>query len=415
MAKAAEDTAFYRYFRLLPLNEVGGDPRRFGMSVAAFHHLTQERARSWPRAMVTTATHDTKRGEDGRVRLALLSEIPRDWGRRVAQWVRLNRSRRSEIDGEIVPDRNVEYLFYQSLFGAWPPGLDPSDMEGMKGLAERLDTYMIKAVREGKEQSGWSNPNAVYEAALQRFVQMVLDVTRPNPFLLEFHSFVESVARLGAINSLSQLVLKLTVPGVPDIYQGGELWDFSLVDPDNRRPVDWHARRALLDEIARASVADLARDWQDGREKLFCVRRLMELRRSHPELFAEGDYQPIEVDGERSNHLCAFARNYADKAVISVVPRLIHQLYRGDAGAADWGATEICLPPGREWQNVFTGCRVYGQDRVRAADLFADFPVCVLMAGPRASESPDDAHATKRDYDNIDDELGYEPRDPGLP
>jgi (1->4)-alpha-D-glucan 1-alpha-D-glucosylmutase len=387
MAKAAEDTAFYRYFRLLPLNEVGGDPRRFGMSVAAFHHLTQERARSWPRAMVTTATHDTKRGEDARVRLALLSEMPREWGRRVAQWVRLNRSRRSEIGGEIVPDRNVEYLFYQSLLGAWPPGLDPSDMDGMKYLGDRLETYMIKAVREGKQHSSWSNPDAAYEAALQRFVHMVLDATRTNPFLVEFHSFVESLARLGAINSLSQLVLKLTVPGVPDIYQGGELWDFSLVDPDNRRPVDWTARRALLDESACNSVADLVRGWQDGREKLFCVRRLLELRRQYSQLFAEGDYQPLEVDGERSNHVCAFARNYNGTAVVSAVPRLIHQLYRDTGGSAAWGTAEVYLPPGRDWQNVFTGCGIQGQDRVRAADLFADFPVCVLMAGPRSSES----------------------------
>jgi (1->4)-alpha-D-glucan 1-alpha-D-glucosylmutase len=415
MAKAAEDTAFYRYFRLLPLNEVGGDPRRFGMSVAAFHHLTQERARSWPRAMVTTATHDTKRGEDGRVRLALLSEIPRDWGRRVAQWVRLNRSRRSEIDGEIVPDRNVEYLFYQALIGAWPPGLDPSDTEGMESLAERLETYMIKAVREGKQHSSWSNPDAAYEAALQRFVHMVLDATRTNPFLVEFHSFVESLARLGAINSLSQLVLKLTVPGVPDIYQGGELWDFSLVDPDNRRPVDWNARLVLFDEIVCASVGDLARGWQDGREKLFCVRRLLELRRWHPELFAEGDFQPLEVDGERSNHLCAFARNYAGEAVVCAVPRLVHQLYRGAAGNPDWGTTEICVPPQREWQNVFTGCRIHGQDRVRAADLFADFPVCVLVAGPRASESLDEADAAKRDYISVDTSLGMSRGIPGYP
>jgi len=386
MAKAAEDTAFYRYFRLLPLNEVGGDPRRFGMSVAAFHHLTQERARSWPRAMVTTATHDTKRGEDSRVRLALLSEIPRDWGRRVAQWVRLNRSRRSEIDDEIVPDRNVEYLFYQSLLGAWPPGLGPSNMEGMKSLAERLKAYMIKAVREGKQHSSWSNPDAAYEAALERFVHLVLDATRTNPFLAEFYTFVESLARLGAINSLSQLVLKLTVPGVPDIYQGGELWDFSLVDPDNRGPVDWSARRILLGEIADASAADLARGWQDGREKLFVIRRLLELRRWHSQLFAEGDYQPLEADGERSSYVCAFSRNHLGETVVAAVPRLVYQLYPDGAGNAAWGATEIPLPPGREWQDVFTGRRFYGEDRVQLSDLFADFPVCVLIAEPPTHE-----------------------------
>src|SRR5271155_657519 len=348
------------------------------MSVAAFHHLTQERARSWPRAMVTTATHDTKRGEDGRVRLALLSEIPRDWGRRVAQWIRLNRSRRSEIDGEIVPDRNVEYLFYQSLLGAWPPGLDPSNMEGMKSLAERLATYMIKAVREGKQRSGWSNPDTAYEAALQRFVQLVLDATRTNPFLVEFHSFVASLARLGAINSLSQLVLKLTVPGVPDIYQGGELWDFSLVDPDNRRPIDWEMRRVLLHEIADASLGDLAANWQDGREKLFISYRLLELRRRHPALFAEGDYQPIEVEGERSAHICAFARNRGDESIVVAVPRLVRQLC-GDGQTADWGATEIIVSPRGGWQDVLTGREMSGRDRIRASELLGDFPVSVLF------------------------------------
>jgi (1->4)-alpha-D-glucan 1-alpha-D-glucosylmutase len=386
MAKAAEDTAFYRYFRLLPLNEVGGDPRRFGMSVAAFHHLMQDRARSWPRAMVTTATHDTKRGEDSRVRLALLSEMPREWGRRVTQWIRLNRSRRSEVDDEIVPDRNVEYLFYQTLLGAWPTGLAPSDADGMKSLAERIEAYMIKAVREGKQQSSWSNPNATYEAALQRFVQTVLDATRPNPFLIEFHTFVESLARSGAISSLSQLVLKLTVPGVPDIYQGGELWDFSLVDPDNRRPVDWSTRRALLDEIAGASVAVLTENWRDGREKLFIARQLLELRRSQPELFAEGDYQPLEVEGQASVHLCAFARNRSDVTMVVAVPRLVHQLHQGGQHA-HWGETAIVLPPHRAWRDVFTGRRMDGQDRVRACELLADSPACVLIGEPAGSEN----------------------------
>src|SRR5271169_101411 len=247
-----------------------------------------------------TATHDTKRGEDARMRLALLSEMPREWGRRVAQWLRLNRSRRSEVEDEVVPDRNIEYLFYQTLLGAWPPGLEPGDTEGTRRLAERIEAYMIKAVREGKQKSSWSNPNTAYEAALQRFVQTVLDATRANPFLVEFHAFGETLGRLGAIASLSQLVLKLTVPGVPDIYQGGELWDFSLVDPDNCRPEDWNIRQRLLEEVGAVSVADLVERWQDGREKLIVTRRLLEWRRSHPDLFAKADYQPLEVTGERS-------------------------------------------------------------------------------------------------------------------
>src|SRR6266446_1155641 len=271
MAKGCEDTAFYRYLRLVALNEVGGDPRRFGLSVAAFHHQMRDRLRARPQAMVTTATHDTKRGEDARVRLALLSEMPREWGRRLRRWLRFNRSWRGQIDDEIVPDRNVEYLFYQALLGAWPWGLAPDDLDGMRDFAERLESYMIKAVREGKEQSSWSNPNAGYEAALQRFVHNALDASRPNLFLADVHDLVASLAPLGAISSLSQLVLKLTIPGVPDIYQGGELWDLSLVDPDNRRPVDWERRCALLHEVDTVGFAEPAGDWEDGREKLFIV------------------------------------------------------------------------------------------------------------------------------------------------
>jgi (1->4)-alpha-D-glucan 1-alpha-D-glucosylmutase len=379
MAKAYEDTAFYRYVRLVALNEVGGDPRRFGTSVAAFHHVTAARARLWPQAMVTTATHDTKRGEDARARVALLSELPFVWGRQVARWSRLNRSRRSETDGEIVPDRNVEYLFYQALLGAWPPNLSLDDVEGMQDIAERLEAYMIKAVREGKERSSWSNPDANYEAGLQRFVRGVLDSSRTNPFLVEFHNFVTSLARLGAISSLSQLVLKLTVPGVPDIYQGGELWDFSLVDPDNRRPVDWQMRRELLGKVDGASVTDFSRSWQNGLEKLFIIRRLLGLRRSYPELFAQGDYRPIEPEEDSGNHVCAFARVRGEEEIIVVVPRLVYRLYQGGC-SANWGAAKVGLPPGK-WRDVFTGRCQDGDAPVLVSQLLADFPVAVLSSG----------------------------------
>ena len=378
MAKAAEDTAFYRYVRLLALNEVGGDPRRFGMSVAAFHQLALQRARQWPQAMVTTATHDTKRGEDARARLALLSEMPREWGRRVFHWLRLNRSRRVEVDGETVPDRNVEYLFYQSLFGAWPADLAPADVAGVESLTKRISAYMIKAVRERKLETSWSNPNPEYEAALTRYLRGVLDPSRLNPFLADFHDFVAAVARAGAITSLAQLALKLTVPGVPDIYQGGELWDFNLVDPDNRRPVDWARRQALLDETDTARPADLAAHWQDGREKLFAVRRLLTLRRIHPELFAAGDYQPLEILGGRSQHLCAFVRNLNGMSLVIAVPRLVHQLRRGGE-SADWGDAAVVLPPNGVWRDVFSLRRLDRRDQVPAAELFADFPVAALI------------------------------------
>jgi len=376
MAKACEDTAFYRYVRLLALNEVGGDPRRFGTSTAAFHHVMAARAHSWPRAMVTTATHDTKRGEDARVRMALLSELPLEWGRQVARWSRLNRSRRSESEGDVVPDRNVEYLFYQALLGTWPASLSVDDLEGMQDLAKRLEAYMIKAVREGKERSSWSNPDADYEAGLRRFVRGVLDASRANPFLAEFQGFVVSLARLGAISSLSQVVLKLTVPGVPDIYQGGELWDFSMVDPDNRRPVDWQMRRRLIDEVDRPRAADLSRYWQDGREKLFVTRRLLELRRSHPALFAEGDYRPIAAEEDSGDHICAFARVHGEEEIVVIVPRLVYRLYYGGCSSR-WGAVRIGLPPG-DWRDVFTGRGQDGGRSVAVSQLLADFSVAVL-------------------------------------
>ena len=356
MAKASEDTAFYRYFRLLALNEVGGDPRRFGLSVAAFHHATRERAQAWPHAMLATATHDTKRGEDARIRLAMLSEMPRRWGQCVARWLRVNRSRRSEVDGRAVPDRNVEYLFYQALVGAWPVGLDPGDAEAVTCLRERMSAFMVKAVREGKEESGWSNPDSEYEAALTRFVEATLDASRPSAFLRDFGDFIASFARHSAISSLAQLALKLTVPGVPDIYQGCEVWDFSLVDPDNRRQPDW-------DRIGR-----------DQGEKLFVTQRLLDLRRRHAGLFAHGDYTPLAAD---SDHLCAFARDHAGEGLAVVVPRLVYRLYRG-GDTPDWGDAGLALPEG-DWRDELTGARRAGGSHLRAADLLSGFPVAVML------------------------------------
>jgi (1->4)-alpha-D-glucan 1-alpha-D-glucosylmutase len=381
MAKAAEDTAFYRYFRLLALNEVGGDPRRFGLSIAGFHHAMRERARHWPRAMIGTATHDTKRGEDARIRLAMLSEMPRVWGQHVARWLRFNRSRRSEVDGEAVPDRNVEYLFYQTLVGAWPPGLRADDAAAVQDLAERVGAFMIKAVREGKEESSWSNPNAAYEQALERFVVGALDATRPNAFLADFAGFIDSLARPAGIASLAQLVLKLTAPGVPDIYQGCETWDFSLVDPDNRRRPDWAERRRLLAVATAAPSAGTSEEWQDGRDKLFVTRRLLDLRKRHPELFAEADYLPLRVEGGGAgDHLCVFARQAGATMLVVAVPRLVYRLYRG-ADQPDWGTTALALPDG-EWRDLFTGRSHPGGVRVRAAGLFADFPVAALLSAP---------------------------------
>ncbi|HEX3861217.1 MAG TPA: malto-oligosyltrehalose synthase [Stellaceae bacterium] len=383
MAKAAEDTAFYRYFRLLALNEVGGDPRRFSTSDAAFHHLMRDRGRDWRHAMVATATHDTKRGEDARIRLAMLSEMPREWGHYIARWLRFNRSRRSEVDGAVVPDRNIEYLFYQSLVGVWPPGLMPDDSEGVKAVADRVAAYMIKAVREGKEESGWSNPNADYEAALERFVRGTLDASRPSTFLADFCGFIEPLARLSAIGSLAQLALKLTVPGIPDIYQGCELWDFSLVDPDNRRPPDWAQRQALLSAVADdglpgGDIGRLADTWRDGREKLFVTQRLLGLRKRHPALFAEGDYAPLHAESGSADHICAFARQHEAGTLVVAVPRLIHRLHRGTT-QAQWDGAELPLPHAGEWRDVITGHSYRDRDRLPVAELLRDMPVAVLL------------------------------------
>jgi (1->4)-alpha-D-glucan 1-alpha-D-glucosylmutase len=398
MAKAFEDTAYYRYFRLLALNEVGGDPRRFGTSCAAFHHVAAERGQAWPRAMLTTATHDTKRGEDNRLRIALLSEMPREWGRRVAGWIRLNRRHRGEVDGEDVPDRNVEYLFYQMLVGVWPPALDPGDVEEVSALAERVEAAMIKSVREGKQRSSWSYPNAAYEAGLQRFVRGVLDAARPNPFLVDFAAFVEQLARPAAIASLSQLVLKLTVPGVPDIYQGGELWDFSLVDPDNRRPVDYDLRRAMLDDLRARSEEDLAALAQDlienarsGAIKLHVTYRALNYRCKRDTLFRDGGYIPLEVFGVRARHVCAFLRQYGDQTALVVVPRLVYGLTAGEQmppTGTVWGDTRLVLPEHYRpagFVNVLTGERVTlahegRRLRLLVSDAMATLPVGLLDA-----------------------------------
>jgi (1->4)-alpha-D-glucan 1-alpha-D-glucosylmutase len=244
---------------------------------------------------------------------------------------------------------------------------------------------MIKAIREGKEQSSWSNPNTVYEGALAHFVRSALDASRHNLFVGEFHALVASLARLGALSALSQLLLKLTVPGVPDIYQGGELWDFSLVDPDNRRPVAWNDRHRVLEQVACSTVNNVAKHWLDGREKLFIIHTVLALRRTHPQLFAEGDYQPLQVEGSSNNHLCAFARSRGELSLAVVVPRLVYRLYRGGS-TADWGDTRIALPQ-VTWRDVFSNRRYHGvAARVPAGQLLADFPVAVLFTENRTAQ-----------------------------
>ena len=389
MAKGMEDTAFYRYFRLISLNEVGGEPRRFGISLAAFHRINRDRLEKWPLDMLASSTHDTKRGEDARARINVLSEIPGEWGRRVLAWSRLNRSRRSELDGAQAPDANHEYLFYQTLLGAWPNECAPDDPDAMRAFAERVDAFMQKAVREGKERSGWTNPNQPYEEAVSRFVHGALEVSSTNPFPADFATFVERVARLGAINSLGQTLLKLTMPGVPDTYRGSDLWDLSLVDPDNRRPVDYDLRRRLLAEIPQPSLeqgepaplSDLRENWRDGREKLFLIRCVLTLRQRHPDLFAKGEYLPLMATGERSDHICAFARAHGAVRIVVAAPRFPAKLSAGSDSdeAPDWTDTAVPVPAG-SYRNLFTGKRVDVADQLAAKEIFEAFPIALLLS-----------------------------------
>ena len=396
MAKGMEDTALYIYNRLTSLNEVGGEPDRFGVSASAFHHLTAERHEDWPHAMLATSTHDTKRGEDVRARINVLSELPDEWRERLVRWARINRSRRREIDGEPAPSRNDEHLLYQTLLGAWPLGeVDERAMEEFRG---RIKAYMEKAIREAQVHTAWIQVNQEYEEAVANFVEALLSLEN-NIFLDDFIPFARRVARAGALNSLSQTLIKLTSPGVPDIYQGNDLWDLSLVDPDNRRPVDYALRREMLTGLKETKPGpDTLRSllefssWEDGRPKLYLTWKTLELRRERPALFERGDYAPLEVIGERSDHLVAFARHHGEEVSITVAPRLYTKL----AGAPDlllpdpraWSGTYAKLPQdlySKKFRNALTGepldvKELDGKSSLLVEDLLRSFPVALLVS-----------------------------------
>ena len=330
-AKGVEDTAFYVYNRLVSLNEVGGDPGRFGIRPEAVHAFNQDRQARWPYALSPLSTHDTKRSEDVRARINVLSEMPEEWSACVERWSRLNERLRKTDEDQTIPDANVEYLLYQTLVGAWP--LEPYSAEEYAEFVKRIQAYMLKALHEAKVHTSWINPNAEYDAAIQEFVGRILDEGGNRPFLDDFRAFQRRISQYGLLNSLSQTLLKLASPGVPDTYQGTELWDFSLVDPDNRRPVDYDRRRRMLRDLRSAAEAadgdlrELARDLvavkEDGRIKLFVTYRTMQCRRDHPGLFSAGEYLPIAADGPKAAHLFAFVRRAGDARALVAVPRLV--------------------------------------------------------------------------------------------
>jgi (1->4)-alpha-D-glucan 1-alpha-D-glucosylmutase len=394
-AKGLEDTAFYRYNRLVSLNEVGGDPQRFGISVAEFHRANGERAKSWPHAMLATSTHDSKRSEDLRARIDVLSELPAEWRLHVSRWRRFNRPLRRKLEAMEAPSRNDEYLLYQTLVGAWPGGeLQP---DGLADFLERIERYMLKVVREAKSASSWLNPHEGYEGAFTAFVRRLLTPPGNHRFMEDFVPFQRRVAWFGMLNSLSQTLLKLASPGVPDIYQGCERWSLSLVDPDNRRAVDHTANRESLrgmqsasgaGERARASLArELLAHIDDGRLKQFIVWRALALRREREALFRDGAYVPLAISGEHADHLCAFARLLDDDCVIAIAPRLACTLMGGETlvpiGEEVWGDTCIRLanmPRRHLWSDAISGTRVTAGDgdELPAALALATVPAALL-------------------------------------
>jgi (1->4)-alpha-D-glucan 1-alpha-D-glucosylmutase len=389
MAKGMEDTAFYRYNRFIALNEVGGSPDTFGITLTNFHKANGQRGKYWPHSMLATSTHDTKRGEDARARLAVLSEMPDQWSKQVRLWSHMLRARRGDIEAAAPPDRFDEYFFYQMLAGSFPAEiLAAGDVSAwqqrdwclLRSFRDRLKQAMTKSMREAKLHSKWESPNNAYEDAVRAFIDGALDPESSKAFLAAFLPLVEKVARLGAQNSLVQTVLKLTVPGVPDIYQGAELWDLSLVDPDNRRPVDYGLRARMLDRVEAGGVpiAQMIDEWHDGAVKLFVTSRMLKLIAAEPELFAGGDYEPILAAGPRGDCICAFGRSNAGRMALVVTARFP---FRREAEPG-WEGTTVTMPErllNSRWRNIFTGEMLCVRAVSLGADvMLSDMPVAVF-------------------------------------
>lgn len=396
MAKGVEDTAFYIYNPLVSLNEVGGQPQRFGSSVKEFHQKNIQRYQSKPHSFLATSTHDSKRGEDVRARINVLSEIPEEWKSALIRWRQLNRNRKTIINSEYVPDSNEEYLIYQTILGTYP--VEKMSNTRRTEYSSRIQNYMLKALREAKVHTSWISPNTNYEEAVTRFVAAILEPSPPNQFLADFAVLNSLVASCGMYNSFSQTVLKIFSPGIPDIYQGNEVLTFNLTDPDNRRPVDFERCKRLLNRLKKevATSHDLTRpaqalvsDSHDGRAKLYIVWRSLNYRRDNSTLFTEGEYVPLDAGGAKKTHLCAFAWRKEKRQLVVVAPRLVAGV-TGNTGQAPtgievWGNTYLVLPQkpiGPGYRNIFTGetinVRKQGKSILILADVFKTFPVAVL-------------------------------------
>ena len=410
-AKGLEDTAFYRFYPLASLNEVGGDPTIPGTSIEQYHRRIQEQMARWPHNQLTTGTHDTKRGEDFRARLNVLTELPEEWEAAIGRWREMNAAAHVELDGAAVPDANEEYLIYQTLVGTWPAGQLDEPPSDRAQYVERIVNYLDKALREAKLHTSWINPYHEYDQAVASFIRAIL-ADLQSPFAKDLDAFVGSIADSGFVNSLAQTLIKIGSPGVPDFWQGAEFWDFNLVDPDNRRAVDFETRRRTLTWLASRAkedpsplVRELLGRWPDQRIKLFVIWRALQFRREQAAIF-DGDYQPLAVEGPRKTHVCAFARTARGRWAACVVPRLASQAWRDrgqDNHAAQgpgdapwplgdwWRETVVQLPAGAplHWRHVFTGQVIDteeapGDGRVLdVGKLLREFPVALL-----AGETP---------------------------
>lgn len=386
MAKGMEDTTFYVYNRFISLNEVGGDPESFGMSIAEFHSLNLERLKSVPHGMLASSTHDTKRSEDVRARISLLSELPDEWVGAVSRWNRNNHRHKKLVEDEIVPNTNKEYHLYQTLVGAWPVNSD--DPAVFAGFTGRIQEYMLKALREAKEHTSWINPNVPYEQGVAAFIDAILS---DRTFRDDMKLFLVPLAKAGMYSSLSMTLLKLTCPGVPDFYQGSELWDLRLVDPDNRQPVDYERRARFLDQLkrmedeaGRKAVAEaLLEKMEDGRVKLFLIRQVLRFRREYASLFRDGEYLPLEVHG-KADHVCAFSRSSGDDEAVVVAPRFFMELTgngrRKPCGSETWENAFLSLPSSSgKYRNILTGdCYEVTKGGLPLGDVLQVFPVALL-------------------------------------
>ncbi|RJR51314.1 MAG: malto-oligosyltrehalose synthase [Desulfobacteraceae bacterium] len=395
MAKGCEDTAFYVYNRLISLNEVGGSPDRFGCTIPEFHRFNINRLRSWPHTLNATATHDSKRGEDARTRIDVLSEMPEEWERALRRFSSVNHRLTSRQRGSPILDRNDEYLFYQSLIGSFP-----FDEQELPSLRRRMREYSVKAVREAKVHTAWIKPDTQYEEGCTAFIDAILDEDKGREFLDQLRPLVRRVAFYGMLNSLSQILLKITSPGVPDFYQGTELWELSLVDPDNRRPVDYTKRAALLSIIRgdiglrrREFIEDVLRDMETGEVKLLLTYLALQARRAHAALFTHGEYIPIETGGNHADHVVCFMRRLENSWALVAVPRLLTSVTSEGVlplGRTCWGDTAVVLPSGvpEAWDDAVGGGvrRFEGSAagrRVAVGDLFDAFPVSLLTSRKR--------------------------------